>query len=163
MSAPFHYFAKMQSPDQTARLAERVGATLGAGDCLLLGGPVGAGKTHFARHLIWSLMQVPEDVPSPTFTLIQTYDTKAGELWHADLYRLTSLDEIEELGLTEAFGQAVCLVEWPHMLGPLVPADALQLSFLPDPDDENARMITLDTTSVRWAPLLKQLANDRSA
>ena len=90
----------LRSADATARLAERLGALLHPGDCLLLDGPIGAGKTHFARALIQSLMDVPEDVPSPTFTLVQTYDTGAGELWHADLYRLSSPDEIEELGLT---------------------------------------------------------------
>ena len=160
MNAPFHFSAKMHSPDQTIRLARQVGATLAAGDCLLLEGPVGAGKTHFARHLIWSLMQVPEDVPSPTFTLVQTYDTNAGELWHADLYRLTSLDEIEELGLADAFEQAICLVEWPQMLGPLAPANALRLTFQPDLTDENVRLITLDATAARWAPLIELLAND---
>jgi len=150
----------MQDQDQTARLAEQIGACLRPGDCLLLEGPVGAGKTHFARHLIWSLMHVPEDVPSPTFTLVQTYDTSAGELWHADLYRLTALDEIEELGLTDAFDEAICLIEWPELLGPLAPAMALTLSFQPDPSDQNIRHIAIDASANRWAPLMKQLAND---
>ena len=57
------------------------------GDTVLLEGDIGAGKTHIARQLIQSLQDRPEDVPSPTFTLIQTYDTRAGEIWHADLYR----------------------------------------------------------------------------
>ncbi len=149
----------LQNPDQTAQLAARIGAHLGPGDCLLLNGPVGAGKTHFARHLIWSLMQTPEDVPSPTFTLIQTYETTVTEVWHADLYRLTSLDEIEELGLTEAFDQAICLIEWPQLLGPLTPDNALSLTFQPDPANQDARHITFDATGGRWAPLLKQLSN----
>jgi len=148
------------SPDQTARLAARIGAHLGPGDCLLLDGPVGAGKTHFARHLIRSLMSVPEDVPSPTFTLIQTYDTPAGEIWHADLYRLGALEEIEELGLQDALDNAVCLVEWPELLGPLTPATALSLRFQTDIADENLRRITLTSSSDRWAPLLEQLAHD---
>lgn len=160
MNTPFHFSAKIPSPDQTAQLAARIAKTLVAGDCLLLEGPVGAGKTHFARHLIWSLMQTPEDVPSPTFTLVQTYDTMAGELWHADLYRLTSLDEIEELGLTDAFEHAICLVEWPQMLGPLAPSNALLLTFQTDLTDENARLITLDATDTRWTPLIERLADD---
>jgi len=149
-----------QSPDQTARLAERIGASLKPGDCLLLDGPVGAGKTHFARHLIRSLMPVPEDVPSPTFTLIQTYDTSAGEIWHADLYRLGALEEIEELGLQDALDNAVCLIEWPELLGPLTPATALSLRFQTDITDENLRRITLTSGSDRWAPLLEQFAHD---
>lgn len=150
----------LHAPDQTARLAARIGATLGPGDCLLLEGPVGAGKTHFARHLIWSLMHHPEDVPSPTFTLVQTYDTVAGELWHADLYRLASPDEIEELGLVEAFDKAICLIEWPELLGPLAPATALNLGFQPDCEHEDTRNITLTSANDRWVPLLELLEND---
>ena len=150
----------MSSPGQTARLAEKIGAGLGPGDCLLLNGPVGAGKTHFARHLIWSLLQVCEDVPSPTFTLVQTYDTSAGELWHADLYRLSALEEIEELGLADAIETSICLIEWPELLGPLTPANALSLQFQPDPDSEEARLVILDASSDRWTSVLKRLEHD---
>ncbi len=146
-----------RSPEDTARLAERLAGRLRAGDVLLLEGPIGAGKTHFARCLIQSLMDTPEDVPSPTFTLVQTYDTSAGEVWHADLYRLTSLDEIEELGLAEAFESAICLIEWPDRLGPLSPPGALTVRFDPDPDDELARRITFGWTDPRWKAVLETL------
>jgi len=147
----------LRSADATARLAERLGALLHPGDCLLLDGPIGAGKTHFARALIQSLMDVPEDVPSPTFTLVQTYDTGAGELWHADLYRLSSPDEIEELGLTEAMEQAICLIEWPDRLGPLTPPDALSLSFATTQEDDETRRLTLTWTAPHWADRLDHL------
>ncbi len=150
----------MQDPDQTARLARRIGRCLGPGDCLLLNGPVGAGKTHFARQLILSLLTTPEDVPSPTFTLVQTYETPAGQVWHADLYRLNAPDEVEELGLADAFEQAICLIEWPEILGDLAPSDALNLWFCPDPQHQDSRDITVDTTAPRWDPLLKDLTRD---
>ena len=118
----------LHDADQTARLAVTLGRALAAGDVVLLTGDVGAGKTHFARALIQSLLTVPEDVPSPTFTLVQTYDALAAAIWHADLYRLTSVYEIEELGLTDAFSDAICLVEWPDRLGDLRPEDALDLT-----------------------------------
>ena len=98
------------SPDQTAQFATNLAGSLAAGDVILLEGDVGAGKTHFARALIQSLLDTPEDVPSPTFTLVQTYQTPKGDIWHADLYRLTSPLEIEELGLTDAFETGICLV-----------------------------------------------------
>ncbi len=78
---------------------------------MLLDGPVGAGKTTLARAAILSILPEPEDVPSPTFTLVQTYDTTRGPLWHCDLYRLSSVLEIEELGLEEAFETAITLIE----------------------------------------------------
>ena len=150
----------LTSPNQTARLATLVGAQLVAGDCILLNGPVGAGKTHFARHLIQSLMHPPEDVPSPTFTLVQTYDSHAGEIWHADLYRITSPDEIEELGLIEAFDQAICLIEWPENLGDLAPKTALTLTLSPDPHNEDKRHAHFEWTADKWAPRLDTIFDD---
>jgi tRNA threonylcarbamoyladenosine biosynthesis protein TsaE len=149
----------LRSADETARLARRIGALLNPGDCLLLSGQIGAGKTHFARHLIQSLLRVPEDVPSPTFTLVQTYATVAGALWHADLYRLNSLDEVEELGLSDAFEQAICLVEWPDRLGAIAPPDALQIAFAADADLAQTRHITLAGAHPKWLPLLQGASN----
>ena len=145
------------SPDQTALLAQKIGAHVAPGDCLLLRGPVGAGKTHFARHLIWSLLKIREDVPSPTFTLVQTYDTTVGELWHADLYRLGSLHEVQELGLIDAFDQAICLVEWPELLDPVKPATALDLTITPHSNDSDARRFDLEAGDGRWADFLGEI------
>ncbi|KUF09525.1 tRNA (adenosine(37)-N6)-threonylcarbamoyltransferase complex ATPase subunit type 1 TsaE [Pseudoponticoccus marisrubri] len=142
----------LPSADATARLAATLGAGLAPGDVLLLSGGIGAGKTHFARSLIHSLQEVPEDVPSPTFTLVQVYDTTAGPLWHADLYRLDSPDEVVELGLEEAFEEAICLVEWPDRLGPLAPARTLHLEFADGPE-EDARDLTLSWDAPRWDSL----------
>ena len=145
------------SADDTANLAVAIGKHLKPGDCLLLQGPIGSGKTHFSRHLIQSLLDQHEDVPSPTFTLVQTYDTAVGEIWHADLYRLTSVDEVEELGLVEAFDTAICLVEWPEKLGPNAPETALHMTFASDPEIEGARQITLEWTDQKWAEKLEHL------
>lgn len=118
----------LPDPDATETLARRLAPHLRAGDVLLLEGPIGAGKTHFARALIHAL-GVAEDVPSPTFTLIQTYEAPDFDIWHADLYRLTHPDEAVELGLHEAFETALCLVEWPDRLGSDAPEQALTLHF----------------------------------
>ncbi len=83
-----------------------------------------------------------EDVPSPTFTLIQTYPLPDGEIWHADLYRLSSADEVEELGLSAAFEDAICLVEWPDRL-PEPPAGALRLEFF-NAEEPNARSLVVN-------------------
>ena len=87
---------------------------------LLIKGPLGAGKTCFCRHLIQAKQVLEinhyEDVPSPTFTLIQTYQFDNSEIWHCDLYRINKSGELSELGLEEGFENALCLVEWPEKL-----------------------------------------------
>lgn len=151
-----HSRITLNSPDETADLARQIAATLHKGDVILLSGGIGAGKTHFARALIQSLLIQHEDVPSPTFTLVQTYDTPDFELWHADLYRLTSPDEIEELGLIDAFETAVCIVEWPDRLDDLALPDALSLSFEPDADADG-RTLTARWCSPEWTTRLQGL------
>ena len=114
--------------DATARLGQWFAARLKAGDCLLLEGQIGAGKSHFARAFIQARLGRAEDVPSPTFTLVQSYQADV-EIWHADLYRLSHPDEVLELGLDEAFDSAICLIEWPDRLGSLLPKGAMRLRF----------------------------------
>nr|WP_112297200.1 tRNA (adenosine(37)-N6)-threonylcarbamoyltransferase complex ATPase subunit type 1 TsaE [Ruegeria denitrificans] len=145
----------LNSPEETADLAARLGTELHPGDILLLEGEIGSGKTHFARSLIQSLLVVPEDVPSPTFTLVQAYDTPPGEIWHCDLYRLTAVEEIEELGLSDAFDTAICLIEWPDKLGPLTPATALTLHLKTDPNTLGQRHLTLSWSDPKWSQKLE--------
>ncbi|WP_037371802.1 tRNA (adenosine(37)-N6)-threonylcarbamoyltransferase complex ATPase subunit type 1 TsaE [Salipiger mucosus] len=147
----------LASPEDTCALAAALAPGLRPGDVLLLSGEIGAGKTHFARCLIQALQEMPEDVPSPTFTLVQSYDTPAGEVWHADLYRLGDPDQVEELGLFEAFETAICLVEWPDRLGELAPPEALSLHFTAG-EDEDARRLEAAWTDPRWDGVIPPLA-----
>ncbi|MFK7868219.1 MAG: tRNA (adenosine(37)-N6)-threonylcarbamoyltransferase complex ATPase subunit type 1 TsaE [Roseobacter sp.] len=147
LTHPLHLDFKTET--ETADFAARLAANLDPGDTILLSGPVGSGKTHFARSLIQAILQIPEDVPSPTFTLVQTYETTRGSLWHSDLYRLTSTFEVEELGLPEAFETAICLIEWPDRLGDTTPINALSLSFSQGAD-ENHRTVTASWNDSQW-------------
>jgi tRNA threonylcarbamoyladenosine biosynthesis protein TsaE len=131
-------------PDEeaTTRLGALLAGAMGAGDCLLLSGPIGAGKSHLARALIQARLGSPEDVPSPSFTLVQTYEADGVDIWHADLYRLSHPDEALELGLGEAFDTAITLVEWPDRLGNAAPPDALRLALAPEGDGRRAHLTT---------------------
>lgn len=129
---PVHDPVFLADPDETDALARALAPRLGAGDVLLLDGQIGAGKSQFARALIRFFLP-GQEVPSPTFTLVQTYEAPDFDIWHADLYRLSHPDEALELGLVDAFDEALCLVEWPDRLGPDRPRMALTLRFsVPD-------------------------------
>lgn len=122
----------LATDDDTTRLGQTLAPLLAAGDTVLLSGPIGAGKTHLARALIQARLGRAEDVPSPSFTLVQTYDAGEVEIWHADLYRLSQPDEVWELGLDHAFATAICLVEWPDRLGSHLPPDAVSITLSHD-------------------------------
>lgn len=146
----------LYSEADTQLLAKRLGQVLVTGDVVLLSGEIGAGKSFFARAIIQSLQDTPEDVPSPTFTLVQTYITNIGEIWHADLYRLNASSEIDELGLLEAFETAITLVEWPEFLSETAPSSSLYLEFKVRQDGLK-RDLTLSSKSVDWSKRLEHL------
>lgn len=108
---------------ELAEIAAAVAPHLHAGAIMSLEGDLGAGKTAFARALIRNLASNPAlEVPSPTFTLVQTYETSKGEIWHFDLYRLKHPEEIYELGWEDALAsKAILLVEWAERIAPLLP------------------------------------------
>jgi len=108
-------------PDEaaTTALGNAIAPHLRRGDVVYLTGTLGMGKSTLARGLIRALTRPDQDVPSPTFTLIQGYDTPGFELLHIDLYRIAHPEETLELGLDEALDDGVLLIEWPERLGHL--------------------------------------------
>jgi tRNA threonylcarbamoyladenosine biosynthesis protein TsaE len=115
----------------TADLARRLAPSLKPGDVVALRGDLGAGKTSFARALIRALSGADgaeREVPSPTFTLVQSYDTPAGRVHHFDLYRIVSPDELTEIGWDEALADGIVLVEWPERAGNLLPHHRLDIT-----------------------------------
>lgn len=151
-------------PDEaaTACLARSLAARTRKGDVLALFGELGSGKTAFARAFINALPApdgtapaAAEEVPSPTFTLLQTYQRAPAPVWHFDLYRLVRPDEVYELGFEDALGEGIVLIEWPERLGPLLPAERLELRF--DFAARNqARRVTLTGTG-DWSRRLRDL------
>lgn len=135
-------------PD-TAALAQSLAAKARPGDVILLTGPLGAGKTVFARAFIRALAADENlEIPSPTFTLVQTYDTPTTRIWHFDLWRLTSehalddeenLHALEELAWDEA-QSGISLVEWPGRLGPLAPKEALRITLSLQPQGRGVQI-----------------------
>ncbi len=129
----------------TQRLAAQIAAGLRPGCCVALRGELGAGKTTLARAILVEL-GVGEHVPSPSFTLVQNYETKLGEVFHFDLYRVKRPEELEELGLEDALDQGICLIEWPEHGANYIPLDALWVDLTMTP--ENARHATVQGPAV---------------
>lgn len=116
----------------TEAFGRRLGERLTLGDVVCLAGNLGAGKTTLARGVIEAWTGEQEEAPSPTYTLVQTYEGPRGELWHVDLYRLKRAEEAWELGLEDAFASAATLIEWPERLEGRLPRDRLDIDLSPD-------------------------------
>ncbi|WP_255312292.1 tRNA (adenosine(37)-N6)-threonylcarbamoyltransferase complex ATPase subunit type 1 TsaE [Kiloniella majae] len=133
--------------NETREFAQRLAPFLQEGDVLALEGDLGAGKTAFSRALINAFpamagMEQIEEVPSPTFTLVQIYDRAERQIWHFDLYRLEDPEEAYELGIEDAFSEGVSLIEWPDRLGFLMPRGHLEVK-LSYGQGETARRLTV--------------------
>ncbi len=145
---------------ETERLAQGLAPHVASGDVIGLCGPLGSGKTAFARAFIRARLGRPaEEVPSPTFTLVQLYEHEAGAIWHFDLYRLSAPEDAYELGVEDAFAGAISLIEWPEKLGAMMPADWLEVRLAPG-EDEEARVITIAPHGPRGEVLAAALARD---
>lgn len=127
----------LQDRNATERLAAALAARAHPGDCLALSGSLGAGKSTLARAFLRALSGDPAlDVPSPSFALVQPYDTPRGTVFHFDLWRLNGPESLHELGWDEA-AEGIMLVEWPERAGDLLPPGALRLTLSPgEAEDE---------------------------
>jgi len=147
-------------PDETATaaLAARISALAQPADIISLKGDLGTGKTTFARAFIRARGNPEEEVPSPTFTLLQVYECDPAPIWHFDLYRLRSPEETWELGIEDAFSAGISLIEWPERLGPLLPERRLEIA-LAFGDRPDARQASLDP-GTGWQSRLTVIAAD---
>jgi len=146
-------------PDEkaTAALATALAARARRGDVIGLSGPLGSGKTTFARHFIGARIGAG-DVPSPTFTLVETYQPASGPaIWHFDLYRIETPEDAYELGIEDAFADGIALIEWPEHLGGLMPHEHLDIA-LGLGERETARIATL-APSASWVARIAGLGH----
>jgi len=124
----------------TGRLGAAIARALRPGEAVCLSGPLGAGKSVLARALVRALTRPDEEVPSPTFTLVQFYEGEGLAVAHFDLYRLTSADEAWEIGLDEALDDGAAVIEWPERLQGRLPPDRLDIEISVEGDARRARL-----------------------
>ncbi len=133
----FQLSLDLPDPAATDALGARLAEILRIGDVVALEGPLGSGKTALARATIRALTGPAEDVPSPTFTLVQVYQSDVGPLYHFDLYRLEAPDQAVELGVDDAFSDGISLVEWPDRLGGYLPRRHLKITLAAGADKDS--------------------------
>lgn len=142
MTAALSYLSKSES--DTARLGRLLAGISQKGDIFALHGTLGMGKSVLSRAFIQHYLGTV-DVPSPTFTLLQTYETPDFDIYHFDLYRLKDPDEIFELGMEEAMYTGVCLIEWPEKMGGYLPKRAITVKITPQGNGRLFEFYTADS------------------
>lgn len=127
---------KCASLDDTKKAAEYFAKSAKPGQCFALYGNLGSGKTTFSQFLIKALIPTVENVSSPTFTIVQTYNNgNELEIWHVDCYRLNDREEFFELGLEEAFENCVTIIEWPEIIADFLPENTTKIQFAIEHDN----------------------------
>jgi tRNA threonylcarbamoyl adenosine modification protein YjeE len=144
------------------QLAASLAHQLQRGDCLLMHGTLGMGKTSFCRALIRALSSPQTDVSSPTFTLLQSYpitlaNGEEAEFWHADLYRLENAHALEELGLHELSPNGILAVEWPAIADGWLPREALEITLAPGEHDDARTVSFASQDAAHWRSRLAAL------
>lgn len=144
---------RLRTPAATDAAATAFAPTLRAGDVVLLSGVLGAGKSAFARAAIRTMLGpagAGETLPSPTYTLAHTYETPQGVTVHADLYRLTGADELDELGLVDQFDAAIAFIEWPDRLGAATPPRRVHIQLNLPEDGGGGRLLVAAFYGEGW-------------
>lgn len=150
MTIPAEGEFRLDDEAATVRLGAAIAQALRAGEAVCLSGPLGAGKSTLARALVRARTRPDEDVPSPTFTLVQFYEGPGLKLAHFDLYRLSDPDEAYEIGLDEALEDGAAVIEWPERLEGRLPPDRLDIEIAPDASrDGEGRRVRL-TPAGAW-------------
>lgn len=135
-----------RSPAETISAGKKTGKKLKAGDIVCLEGDLGAGKTHFVKGIAAALEINPEEVLSPTYTLIHEYEGTL-PLYHFDCYRMESSREALEIGAEEYFyGEGICVIEWPERIASLIPPEALWITI--DIEDRETRKFIIGKNSL---------------
>ena len=144
----------------TEALAGALAAMAKPGDVILMHGTLGMGKSAFCRAFIRAIADNPhEEVPSPTFTLVQVYELDPLPVWHFDLYRLSDPEEIHELDIEDAFADAVSLIEWPDRLEYLTPENRLDIHIEPG-SSVDGRVFKLDPHGDDWSKRVDAISGD---
>ncbi len=131
----------LNSKKEMADFAREIAASAQAGNVFCLKGTLGAGKSFFAKNFVNSLQEKPTEVLSPTFNLVYSYDTKKGEVFHFDLYRIKNASELENIGFFDALENGICLIEWPEIAADFLPNNCHEIEIKTTENEEEREVL----------------------
>ena len=134
---------------ETKQLAKKLASKLNLGDIIVLSGELGSGKTKFTEGIL-SYFNLSDEISSPTFTIVNEYDTKNVPIYHFDVYRLEDADEFLAIGGEEYFEKGICMIEWGELIQDILPKDYIKISFSRNNENENIRNLTIETFGTKY-------------
>lgn len=144
------------SEDETKQFAYKLASRLNIGDIILLVGDLGAGKTKFTEGLL-SFWNLQDEISSPTFTIVNEYNTQNINIYHFDVYRLSDVDEFFAIGGLEYFGNGISIIEWGDIIEDIIPKDFIKITILKDENNLNLRTFDISPNSTRLENVIKEL------
>lgn len=138
-----------KSEYETKEFARKLASILKNGDIIVLTGELGSGKTKFTEGIL-SYFDLQNDISSPTFTIVNEYHSDKINIYHFDLYRLNDIYEFENIGGEEYFDKGICILEWGELIEDILPENYLKITFKRDGNDENTRILSLETYGNRF-------------
>ena len=142
--------------NETINFAKDLASILTVGDIIVLSGDLGSGKTKFTQGFL-SYFGLENEISSPTFTIVNEYNTNSFPIFHFDVYRLSSVDEFYAIGGTDYFDKGICIIEWGEIIKDALPNDHIQIIFSRDSSDENIRNLSIQVFGNRLKDKIKNI------
>lgn len=145
----YHFEFISKSEDETKNFAKALAKSLEKKDTIVLTGDLGSGKTKFTEGIL-GYFDLDDEISSPTFTIVNEYEKNNISIYHFDVYRLEDSSEFYEIGGEEYFENGICIIEWGELIQDALPKDYLHITFSRNNDDENVRILSIDTNLKKW-------------
>lgn len=144
------------SENDTMRLAHNLASKLNNGDIVVLSGDLGSGKTKFTEGFL-SYFGLDNEISSPTFTIVNEYQKDTTNIYHFDVYRLSSSDEFYAIGGEQYFENGICIIEWGEQIKDVLPKEYLHITFERDFENESKRILNIQPFGKKYEQLIKEL------
>lgn len=150
------YTFTSKNEQDTKNLAKKIASKLNTGDVIVLSGDLGSGKTKFTEGFL-AYFNLENEISSPTFTIVNEYNTPNTNIFHFDVYRLSSEDEFYAIGGEEYFNNGICIIEWGEIIKNALPSNYIQISFERNLENENTRKLSILPIGEKYEKIIKEI------